>query len=466
MTPTARRMLFVPFIFRLSMGPVLRSRVFALATSVVPLLQQKRRNIATWPSLAFVGAGGHNGRRGRGVSVLGARSQDYYSAVSRMATQIEKSQRPSSGIAWVESEDHLIYNNHIAHVILPDVTDLEAGNAVQKVLDFIDGEKEANNSTLSKQPGREKSEMIRLRVDAEWQDSEVPSTLRDLEPGFRSDSAMLPQTSSQQLTAHELFALGSVWYLPLNATKKGVDRFDSQNGVKPIRLTVGALNMTVQGGDYLRVHFDPRRFCVANSYDWLAQDGTMGSDNKPGVVVERNDKIGYMILNKPRGVPIHARVDNHLENVAARIGRMLWQERKEDVSLQGQSIKPKDNDNKRRRRGKTEKKQHAIYVATPQRLDQNTSGLVAVATKKCFAAYFAELLRKKTSAQLSQGGSSRSDDCKVHKAYRCLVCLSPGAESSMASEVKKLKDYGIMRHYLEPSIRAPKRFLADIPHVG
>ena len=142
---------------------------------------------------------------------------------------------------------------------------------------------------------------------------------------------------------------------------------------------------------------------------------------------------------------------------------MLWQERKEDVSLQDQVIESKDNV-KRKRRGKTEKKQHAIYVATPQRLDQNTSGLVAVATKKSFAAYFAELLRKKTSAQLSQGGFSRSEDCRVHKAYRCLVCLTPRAESSMASEVKKLKDYGIMRHYLEPSIRAPKRFLADIPH--
>ena len=144
---------------------------------------------------------------------------------------------------------------------------------------------------------------------------------------------------------------------------------------------------------------------------------------------------------------------------------MLWQERKQDVSLPDRSIQPKENV-KRKRRGKTEKKQHAIYVATPQRLDQNTSGLVAVATKKCFAAYFAELLRKKTSAQLSQGGSSRSEDCRVHKAYRCLVCISPSAESSMASEVKKLRDYGIMRHYLEPSIRAPKRFLADIPHYA
>ena len=309
MTPTASRRVFLAaFIFRpwfvMELG---RSRAFALATSAVPLLQQKRRNIATWPSLAFVGAGSYNERRGRRVSVFGAStSQDYYSAVSRMSTRIEKSQRQSSGVAWVESEDHLIYNNHIAHVILPQGA-MMAGNVVQRVLDFIDGEKEANNSPLSKQPSREKSEMIRLRVDAEWHDSEVPSTLRDLEPGFRSDSEMLPQTSTQQLTAHELFALGSVWYLPLNATKPGVDRFDSQNGVKPKRLTVGAVNMTVQGGDYLRVHFDPRRFCVANSYDWLAQDGMMGSDNKPGVVVERNDEMGYMILSKPRGVPIHAR---------------------------------------------------------------------------------------------------------------------------------------------------------------
>ena len=319
MTPTVSRrvLLVVPIIFLrpwliISMMEALaRSRAFALATeSVMPLLQQKRRNIATWPPLAFVGAGRYDKRCGRGVSVFGAsRSPDYYTAISRM---VEKSQaparRPSSGIAWVEDQDHLIYNNHIAHVILPpNTTGMDAGNVVQNVLDFIDGEKEANNSTLSKQPSRETAEITRLRVEAEWQDSEVPSTLRDLEPGFRSDSAMLPQTSTQQLTTHELFALGSVWYLPWNATKPGVDRFDSQNGVKPKRLTVGDSNMTVQGGDYLRVHYDPRRFCIANAYDWLAQYGTMGSDNKPGVVVERNDAMGYMILDKPRGVPIHAR---------------------------------------------------------------------------------------------------------------------------------------------------------------
>jgi 23S rRNA-/tRNA-specific pseudouridylate synthase len=42
-----------------------------------------------------------------------------------------------------------------------------------------------------------------------------------------------------------------------------------------------------------------------------------------------------------------------------------------------------------------------VYVATPQRLDQNTTGLLVVATKKSFAAYFAKLLRTKVSSTRS-----------------------------------------------------------------
>ena len=52
-----------------------------------------------------------------------------------------------------------------------------------------------------------------------------------------------------------------------------------------------------------------------------------------------------------------------------------------------------------------------VYVATPQRLDQNTSGLFVMATKKPFAAYFAQLLRGKTADVLvdADDRSDRSD---------------------------------------------------------
>lgn len=103
------------------------------------------------------------------------------------------------------------------------------------------------------------------------------------------------------------------------------------------------------------------------------------------------------------------------------------------------------------------------------------SRLLVVATKKSFAGYFAKLLRTKTSGQLKTGGagvggSSRASSCGVHKSYRCLVCISPALNdaivtSSMASEVDRLqrRTNTIMKHFLEPSIRAPKRFVGRIP---
>jgi hypothetical protein len=115
-----------------------------------------------------------------------------------------------------------------------------------------------------------------------------------------------------------------------------------------------------------------------------------------------------------------------------------------------------------------------LYLATPQRLDQNTTGLFVLSTTKEFSAYFAKILRSKTSYQLhsinSSNGDSRKDvrGCNsVHKLYKCLVCIIiPSEESSLESlqhskrEKKRLDELHdkILVHYLEPSIRAPKVF--------
>jgi hypothetical protein len=109
-----------------------------------------------------------------------------------------------------------------------------------------------------------------------------------------------------------------------------------------------------------------------------------------------------------------------------------------------------------------------------------------VSTKKTFAAYFAQLLRFKTDQQLIAGSAelqkgsetSETEGSAIHKAYKCLVCISPkeqheqhqqqqtndGPTTSMVTEVNRLREYvsskAIIRHYLEPSIRAPKTFLS------
>ncbi len=38
---------------------------------------------------------------------------------------------------------------------------------------------------------------------------------------------------------------------------------------------------------------------------------------------EPNNKAGYMIINKPPNIPVHAWVDNLLENLVSYVERML-----------------------------------------------------------------------------------------------------------------------------------------------
>eukprot|EP00571_Detonula_confervacea_P002182 CAMPEP_0172326848 /NCGR_PEP_ID=MMETSP1058-20130122/57755_1 /TAXON_ID=83371 /ORGANISM="Detonula confervacea, Strain CCMP 353" /LENGTH=829 /DNA_ID=CAMNT_0013043737 /DNA_START=140 /DNA_END=2629 /DNA_ORIENTATION=- len=412
-------------------------------------------------------------------------------------------------------QNYLAFADHIAHVIVPDTTNEEGdiGDGIvenkevltcEEVVEWVlraerdrHPDSQSIHSNLSAVEGIALDhDSRRLRIEAEWKVGETVSTpLKVLDPAYRHDPCLLPQnTSSTQpnLTAAELFALGSVWHLPYSSTKPTIDRFDPSNGIKPTRLNAGDWNKTAQPGDYFRVHFDPRRFVDTNLYDWGTADGDFGgSDNKPGVVVARDDEAGYFIINKPPNIPVHARVDNFLENVAASVGRTLWRERKESILLDMEAAscdKMKDDDliiyynatnsnstdtrtkvRKHRRKSGKQKKENLVYVATPQRLDQNTSGLLVVASKKSFAAYFAKLLRTKTSGQLQRGGSSRSSSCGIHKTYTCVVCIMPqnvpggATPASMASEIDRLKEYTIMKHFLEPSIRAPKRFVPTVP---
>ncbi|KAL7554620.1 hypothetical protein ACHAWF_018537 [Thalassiosira exigua] len=437
-----------------------------------------------------------------------------------------------------KSIDHRIaLADHVAHVVVPDVASVDGeAPTCEEVVRWVlraAADREGNRKRDEAEGGRtagpgsggaaavgiasgtavetaagtiveiaeDDEESRRIRILSEWDAGEAASSpARVLDAAYRHDPSSYPLSPDGPiLTATELLALGSVWRLPRSAaegSKGAVDRFDPSSGVKPTRLTVGDRNATAEAGDYFRVHFEPRRFYDANSYDWGAADGALGGDGEPGVVVARDDEAGYLILNKPPNVPVHARVDNSLENVASCVGRTLWKERKEReeastrgasdvVSREANCNEPRDHDDEagaRRGRRKRQKKQKAeplVYVATPQRLDQNTSGLLAVATKKSFASYFAKLLRTKTSGQLRQRSRSPSlpqytSSCGVHKSYRCLVCIAPGTDDgnngpvpSMAGEVERLKrferDGATMRHFLEPSIRAPKRFVPEVP---
>ena len=469
-------------------------------------------------------------------------ADNYYTLASSMSTSSSTSkqhpsdrQHPSDSQTlfpkwWPASDSeqtkYMKFADHVAHVIVPNIT-----NTDRTEEDTISGENNATTAlkvkdvlhwVLQSERDRkfddnipsthhhnnslktivEECDPAQLRIETEWNEGEEVSTsLKVLDPAYRHDPTLYPQdsynTTRPNLNAAELLALGSVWHLPFSTINTNIDRFDPSSGSKPARLNYGDWNKTVQPGEYFRVHFDPRRFVDTNLYDWGTDDGEINDrGEKPGVIVARDDEAGYIIINKPPNIPVHARVDNLLENVASSVGRMLWLERRQSIlsdmkvvdgidstdemfietddgiSL-GEDIRRRKN---QRRKNRKQKVEPLVYVATPQRLDQNTSGLLVVGTKKSFAAYFAKLLRTKTSGQLEQHGESSSQypsNCGVHKTYKCLVCISPQNEAgsrestttSMASEVDRLKGYTnlIMKHYLEPSIRAPKRFVKTVP---
>lgn len=63
-------------------------------------------------------------------------------------------------------------------------------------------------------------------------------------------------------------------------------------------------------GDYLRVHHSPRRFPEVSKVDWgkniLDSPGACigGNNHIPGVIVQEDSEKGYIVVNKPPGVPV------------------------------------------------------------------------------------------------------------------------------------------------------------------
>jgi hypothetical protein len=218
---------------------------------------------------------------------------------------------------------------------------------------------------------------------------------KGLDPQFRHDASSIPIHRS--LLPVELLAMGSIWFLPHTAPR------DSSLGTKPVRLQVQDLTRKLVKGDYLRVHHNPRRFPIVASYDWgkFISNNTV-DPSQPGTIVARDDTKGYIVVHKPGALPVHASVDNLLENVCAAIGRAMV-------------------------------KAHEIptYISAAQRLDQDTSGLFVVGTKPEFAAYFSKLLRNKTDTHLGVDSNTKEQRNRlgdhvldsVHKKYKCLVCL-------------------------------------------
>ena len=320
-----------------------------------------------------------------------AMSLNYYQHVSSLTNFSTKSNRthPEWWPSGTSELKHIALMDHIAHVIVPDASTISEEPTIicEEVIQWV---LKAANQTVMANDSRQ------VRID-EWNEgNQVSNSSHILDPAYRHDPSTLPLPTRDKsnLNPVELLALGSIWYLSVTAAPPNIDRFDPSNGIKPRRLSVGDWNMTVQHGDYLRIHFDPRRFRETNKFNWGCRVGST-EDAKPGVIVARNDEMGYIVIDKPSNIPVHARVDNVLENVASSVGKMLWIEKKGEYP--SKTINALTHQKDIGRNKQKQKMEQLIYVATPQRLDQNTTGLMVVATKKSFAAYFAKLLRTKVN---------------------------------------------------------------------
>ncbi len=146
--------------------------------------------------------------------------------------------------------------------------------------------------------------------------------LSRLETNFRNDPSQFPLY--EQLNPLELIAMGSVWFLPKSAPR------DPALGLKPVRLEAKNFTSIMSEGDYLRVHHMPRRFPEVHAFDWGKELNEKSNEDGqlPGVILYKDIEKGYIILNKPAGVPVHPTVDNVLENVAGAIGRSIVAEQR------------------------------------------------------------------------------------------------------------------------------------------
>jgi len=112
-------------------------------------------------------------------------------------------------------------------------------------------------------------------------------------------------------------------------------------------------------GQYVRVHLRPKRFPVGR-VDWRA------------TVVHQDDE--FVVVKKPAGIPVHATVDNQMENVLHQVSAAL-----------------------------------GTPLHITQRLDNDVSGLIVFAKTKEFQRQFNRLLVER----------------KVKKRYRALVTSPP-----------------------------------------
>ena len=141
----------------------------------------------------------------------------------------------------------------------------------------------------------------------------------------------------------------------------------------------------------------------------------------------KDNDIGYVVLNKPGGMPTNSTKTNHAEDVLSMYGAAL----KERQGVEAQTK----------------------HLSIPLRAETEMNGLLLVSTKKEFCSYMNE--------QLSGRNSDPAADNRigVTKTYRCLVCIRNPTD---IDRIEKLMNTDVI-HWVNAKSPCPKKFVRSKP---
>ena len=219
-------------------------------------------------------------------------------------------------------------------------------------------------------------------------------------------------------TADELFDIGAVWIVPRAKGCTCKARRATPDEKKDDAVALLQNNL-------LRIHIGSIRCLNVYNYHWgsrVVNPMTASNHEQKGVIIHEDISNGFLIIRKPAGIPCHGYVYNSRENV---------------VSMLIESLKKRYPN-------------ECLAISCPQRLDTETSGVLAVATRSSFASYLSKLLESKTL----------NGEALVTKRYQCLVCLR---QTNDIHRIEKYASNGeVITHYLLSDRTLPRVF-RDVP---
>jgi 23S rRNA-/tRNA-specific pseudouridylate synthase len=313
--------------------------------------------------------------------------------------------------------------------------------------------------------------------------------------GEQPDQYHHPKYHHPSYTAMELLELGAIW---VNHNNNNITTVDPRRHNRRRRRRRRGQNPWKrldkhQSSDYdfftrsitfldkeeietttLRIHAQPARFPLS---EWkLLSSCNNDADNQDpwsfirNAVVHQDLEHGYVVIDKPGGIPPHASVDNAKENILAVVKDYYDMTTRKNV-VTPSTLPRTDSSN-------DQTHLHLPLSTVPHRLDTDTQGL-QILSSQAFASYMGKLLEQKTFQHVMQSTNSTTvspppqapspspvPSMAVQKRYRCLVCIP-----NRMVQYKRLQDFQfqqtIITHYVDKQSKTlPKVFVEKLPSTA